>query len=219
MKTVVLSLVVVAFIGAIYGLWQLQPKRQTQTVNSQKSQTTPQENQAFQPQDGTVQKIKTINFKGQMLPNSVVFIYSSDLQVSTKTDQNGSFQKDFTLSPGLNLINIVSIPADPTKESKKSFTLYFDSAAPGKDVAAGIIKTIFDNVITLTTLNGQKNIKTLDSTDTTLPKDITSNQSTSSAKDIRVGDYAIAIGDATDQETITAKKLIIIRDNKPQNNE
>ncbi len=220
MKTVVLFLVLVAFVGVIIGLWQLQPK--PQTVLSEKSQAAslpPQENQSFEPKDGSVLTAKTVQLKGKTIPNSIVFIISNDSQLSTKTDSNGAFQKDVTLTPGLNLIDVISISADLSKDTQKSLSLYLAPDSSTGSVAAGIVKTTFDNVITLTTLNGQANIKVTPSSTITFPKDVASSASPSSGvADIRVGDYAIALGNTT-SDTTTAQKLTIIRDNKPQNSE
>ncbi len=220
MKTAVLFLIVVAFIAVIFGLWQLQPAAKPQTILSEKSQTAPPpEDQAFEPKDGSVLGNKTVTFKGKMLPASLIFIVSNDFQTAVKTSADGAFQKEVTLSPGLNLINVISVLGDLSKDAQKSRVLYFTPSSPGASVAAGSVKTIFDNVITINTLNGQKNVKTATATTFSFPKDATQKESSESAKDIRVGDYAIALGDTVNTDTIAAKSITIIRDNKPQNNE
>lgn len=222
MKTVVLFLVLAAFVGIIIGLWQLQPKPVTvlseKTLNPAPAQT-PQD-QALEPKDGSIAGSKTVTFKGKMLAGSTIFIVSNDFQTSTQADANGVFQKDVTLSPGLNLIDIISVSADLGKDTRKSQSIYFAQDGSSGVVAAGSVKTIFDNVITLTTLNGQANVKVAPSTNITFPKDVTPDASPSSTvADIRVGDYAVALGSSTNADTIAAQKLTIIRDNKPQNNE
>jgi len=221
MKAVIFSLLVVAFIGVIYGLWQLQPKPPaTKTVLSEKSQSAPPpQDQAFEPKEGSVLTSKTVTFKGKMLPNSIIFIVSNDFQTAVKTTSDGAFQKDITLSPGLNLISVISVAGDLSKDTQKLTTLYFAQNSPGPSAAAGSVKTIFDNVVTLNTLNGQKNAKTTSATIISFPKDATQKESEQSAKDIRVGDYAIALGDTQNTDIIAAKSITIIRDNKPQNNE
>lgn len=220
MKTAVLFLIVAAFIGIIFGLWQLQPKAKPQTtVLSEKSQSAPPDDQAFEPKDGSVLGSKTVTFKGKMLPNSIVFIVSNDFQTAVKATSDGAFQKEITLSPGLNLVNVISVSQDLSKDTQKSQILYLAQNQQGTSVAAGSVKTIFDNVITLNTLNGQKNVKLSPATTASFPKDATQKESTESAKDIRVGDYAIALGDTVNSDTIAAKSVTIIRDNKPQNNE
>ncbi|MDO8486838.1 MAG: hypothetical protein Q7S45_00885 [Candidatus Curtissbacteria bacterium] len=222
MKTVVLFLSLVAFVAVVFGLWQLQPK--PITVLSEKSLNptpaqTPQD-QTLEPKDGSIVKSKTVTFKGKMLAGSTIFIVSNDFQTSAQADANGAFQKDITLTPGLNLIDVISISADLSKDTRKSLSLYLAQDGSSGVVAAGSVKTIFDNVITLTTLNSQANIKVAPSTSITFPKDVTPDASpSSSVADIRVGDYAVALGNTANTGTLTAQKLTIIRDNKPQNNE
>lgn len=206
------------FVAVILGLWQLQPQPQTQTVLSEKSQQPPppQEDQ-FEPKDGSVLSAKTVKFKGKMLPGSLIFIVSSDFHLSTQADASGTFEKEVTLAPGLNLIDIISISADLAKESRRKTALYLATDNTFAALAAGSVKTIFDNVITITALNSQQTVRTGSSTKISFPKDAAGEESTESAKDIRVGDYVVALGDPVDSDTVTAKKLTIIRDNKPQN--
>ncbi len=223
MRTIALFLVLVAFVAVIIGLWQLQPRPQTQTVLSEKSQTAPpplQEDQSFEPKDGSILTTKTVQFKGKTIPNYIVFIVSNDFQLTAQADANGAFQKDVTLTPGLNLIDVIGVSADLAKDTQKSLSLYLAQDNSSGIVAAGSVKTIFDNVVTLTTLNGQANIKVTPSSVLTFPKDVTPDASpSSSVSDIRVGDYAVVLGSSTSADTVTAQKLTIIRDNKPQNNE
>lgn len=221
MKTAVLFLSLVAFVGIIFGLWQLQPKAKPQTAFLEKplNPTPVPGDQGFEPKDGSVVKSKTVTFKGKMLPNSIIFIFTNDFQTSVKASSDGAFQKDVTLQPGLNLVNIISVLGDLSKDTQKSPVLYFAPDPPGASVAAGSVKTIFDNVITINTLAGQKNVKITNLSAISFPKDATQKESTGSAKDIRVGDYAIALGDTQNTDTIAAKSVTIIRDNKPQNNE
>ncbi|MEX2028852.1 MAG: hypothetical protein WD988_05130 [Candidatus Curtissbacteria bacterium] len=222
MKVIIFPLAVFAIIGIIYGLWQLQPKAvPTQTVISEKSQDpspAPAESQqALEPQDGSVTTNEVVIFKGKALPGSIVFIVSNDFNATTKANEAGSFAKEVTLSPDLNLIDVISISPDLSKETLKSISVYFSQNSKDTNVAAGTVKTIFDNVITLTTLNGQKNIKTQENTAITFPKDITDAQPAQSAKDIRVGDYAISLGSLENTDTQTAKNITIVRVDKPQN--
>ncbi|MBI2598724.1 hypothetical protein HYW40_00680 [Candidatus Curtissbacteria bacterium] len=209
------------FVAAILGLWQLQPQAPLQTVLSEKSQTSPlpPESQGFEPKDGSVTSDKTVKFKGKMLPDSLIFIISSDFQLTAKADASGAFEKEVTLSSGLNLIDIISVSGDLAKELRKSTALYLADDNTASAVAAGSVKTIFDNVITVSALNSQITVRTSSLTDIVFPQDAAQKESTESAKDIRVGDYLVALGDAKDADTIAAKKITIIRDNKPQNNE
>ncbi|MFI5205440.1 MAG: hypothetical protein ACHQVK_00720, partial [Candidatus Paceibacterales bacterium] len=222
MKTVVAIAVLIVFVGIIYGLWQLQPKAppKAKVDLSTTSESTPaaQVDQGMVPKDGSVISDKTVKLKGQMLPNSIVLMTADSFVQSTKADSSGNFEKEITPSPGLNLINIISIASDFSKDTQKSISLYQTTdSSVGNMVLPGSVKTIFDNLITITTLNGEASVKIPSSVSITFPKDAQGQQSGQSVKDIRIGDYMIALGDSQDDGTLSAKKITIIRENKPQN--
>ena len=146
---------------------------------------------------------------------------SNSESLITKTDNNGNFTKEVELVPGLNLIDLKIATLDAKENFTKSLTLWYEknSQESGSSIYAGTVKNIFDTVITVSTVNAAKNINTSKSTvfEIPTPDEDEQKESTQSAvKTVRVGDFAIGLGDKKDESTITAKKVIIIRENKPK---
>ncbi len=228
---VLFSLIFISlFIYGIYWLWQRQPKdikeQPSQTQNSQvqnpntdnaKVQTN------FKPQDSSVLTSAKVSFTGTVAPNAIAVIYSNSFQATTKSDAQGNFQKDATLSTGLNLFNISIFSQNLDELDKKTLTLYLakDKETVGNSVFAGNVKSIFNNLITLGTAGGDKMVNAQKSTDFTFPKIAGGNSeaTTSAISNVRVGDYIVALGNAAEKDTITAQKITVIRENKPQNSE
>lgn len=218
-KIALFFIILGVFIGLILWLWTLQPQGPKIVSDIKKTISEPNtKEEDSTPKDGTILNTKITKFKGKMLPSSIVLILSNDNQAITKAQLDGGFEKDFNLSPGLNLIDIISISNDFAKEDKKSQTLYLaQDTSGGSRVLAGTVKTIFDNVLTLTTINGQGVLKTKDTTNIQLPKDLDDEEPSLQTQDIRIGDFAIGLGDLARDETLAAKSLTILRANKPQN--
>ncbi len=216
----------------MYWLWQRQPQT-SQLANLQpalEGTTSAIAKESFQtkPPDTTVVITPDIKFEGKTSAGYLVVIYSNDFQVIKRANDNGDYSADLKLSPGLNLLDIVSISQDLTQNQKKSITLYYadspsDEQQTGQTVFAGLVKSIFDTLLSVTTAAGDRNIRTSKSTEFEIP-DKEEQQSTESAvKNVRIGDYAIALGNfpenSKDKDTIISQSLEIIRDNKPQNTE
>lgn len=214
----------------MYWLWQRQPKgakeesaptQSNQVQNPSAEKAKVQSN--LKPQDASILTSAKTTFTGSVAPNSIVIIYSNSIQVTTKSDDKGNFQKDINLSAGLNLFNISVYSQNLDETDRKTLTLYLakDKEVTGNTVYAGSVKSIFNNLITLTTTNGDKNVSAQNSTNFAFPKNVTDNsEATNSAlSNIRVGDYMIALGKSEETDKITAQKITIIRDNKPQNSE
>src|SRR3990167_3713754 len=84
------------------------------------------------------------------------------------------------------------------------------------EVYAGSVKSILDNLITLTTSTGEKSVKKETKTNLILPSPILSKKPAPAPDEsIRIGDFAIALGEVKD-EILNAQDLEIIRENKPQ---
>lgn len=218
------------FIYGMYWLWQRQPKgakEESQPTQSNQVQNPSAEKAKVQsnlkPQDYSILTSAKTTFSGTVTPSSIVVIYSNSIQATTKSDDKGNFQKDITLSSGLNLFNISVFSQNLEEKDKKTLTLYLakDKEVSGNTVYAGSVKSIFNNLITLTTTNGDKNVSSQKSTGFTFPKNVSDNsEATNSAiSNVRVGDYMVAIGKPEETDKITAQKITIIRDNKPQNSE
>lgn len=229
MRYVAPLLILVLLTTSVILLWQRQPKQKSDKVLSENttqstSPTSPEQLEKIQlknPQDQSVITSAKINISGKTTPNSYLAILSNSDIAITKTDNNGNFTKEVELATGLNLIDLKIATLDAKENFTKSLTLWYDknSQESGSSIYAGTVKNIFDTVITVSTVNAAKNINTTKSTafDIPTPDEDEQKESTQSAvKTVRVGDFAIGLGDKKDDNTITAKKVIIIRENKPK---
>jgi len=202
-------------------LWQRQPRGPSErqaTDSSQISDKVKKEAETFQisPAHGTVVDSQTITMSGKSEPNSLVLIYSNDTSGVAKTREDGSYQLQSSLEPGLNLLKIIFVSPSGQITQEENLTLYFSQKDVGKTVAAGSVKSIFDNLVTVTTQTEDINIRTAKSTIFDVPKEEDVKEATEEVDNIRIGDYVIATGDASDQDSLIAKNLQVIRTNKPQ---
>ncbi len=234
-KATIIILIIVCLLGAsIFWLWQRQPKVKSaqtsaQTTTQQSTDTTAQNDslQITAPKNESIVTTSKTSINGKTQTASYVVIYSNSINTVVKSDKDGNFQTDINLTDGLNLISIQTITGDPQKRITKSLTIWSAKKDPGASaVYAGSVKNIFDTVLTITTQNGDKTVNTSKSTQVNLPngeEEQAIKQATASANQkIRIGDFAIALGDPAqsgNKDTITGRSIQIIRDNKPQNNE
>lgn len=224
-KTTIAAIIFVIFVPLlIYWLWQRQPKGMTLTQEplTQGSQNQSATQSAVQSpkvriEDGKILKQKKLQLQGQVPPNSLVVIYSDTANAIVKSDQAGSFTNDIDLVSGLNLISISVLSPDYKEIAAKNLTYYQDSTnSTNTTVYAGLVKSIFENTITLTTQSGDLPIKKDSSTLVDIPR-LPGVQTQPQDQDIRVGDYMIALGKAVTNGQLEAKNIDILRDNKPQN--
>ena len=202
-------------------MWQRQPRGPSErqaTDSSQISDKVKKEAETFQisPAHGTVVDSQTVTMSGKSEPNSLVLIYSNDTSGVAKTREDGSYQLQSSLEPGLNLLKIIFVSPSGQITQEENLTLYFSQKDVGKTVAAGSVKSIFDNLVTVTTQTEDINIRTAKSTIFDVPKEEDVKEATEEVDNIRIGDYVIATGDASDQDSLIAKNLQVIRTNKPQ---
>lgn len=227
-KYLVIFILVASFIFLVYWLWQRQPKvdniRTPKAAESNVIQTP--ETFKITPPDGSVLTSKKVKFNGKVNPGYLA-IYSNDFQVVIKVDQNGKFEKEVDLSDGLNLFKLVSF-SDKLKQDQENSLVYLlaKDTKDGNTIFAGPVKTILDNLLTISGPNGQKNIRSTKDTNITLPKppaaEKNKNEASGSAlQNIRVGDFLIAQGNlasSNKNDEITAKKIEVTREDKPQIN-
>lgn len=222
-------LIIFAFvIFTMYWLWQRQPKSQDQNLRSQteNSKELPAAQTAnIKPQNFSVLASTTIKLEGESKPNEYVAIYSNDANYLAKTKNDGKFEQTITLTLGLNLIEVIVFSISYDEQLKHQLTYWVinqdirggaKTQDTAKTVFAGTIKTIFDNILTIQTSSGEKSVRVTAGTQLDVPEIEDEEESTRSAlENIRVGDYAIALGDLSD-ETLNAKKLTVARKDKPQ---
>jgi len=134
----------------------------------------------------------------------------------TESQDDGNFKLEAEFPNGLSQLQIIVLNNGLEEIQNIMFPLYIseDKADKNSMFIAGTINRIFDNNITLSTKDGNSDIKITSST-----KNIGRAKSpakTSEEKlDIRVGDYLVAIGQKT-PEILSAEKIEIFRENKPK---
>lgn len=218
------SLALLIFL--IVWLWQRQPSGPVQTVLSQQtkaqdSQKQPAADSMAKPQDNLVVATGKIKIRGKLNPNDYLVITSNLYNKIVKTEIDGSFNVEVTLQKDLNLIDYISLSSDLKKISVYPLTFYYSPDKKFKSVQSGSVKSIFDTLLTLSTPNGEINVRTSTSTELDIPKleeDQTAESTGAALRSIRVGDYAISLGENSDQNTQNSGSLTIIRQNIPQNN-
>lgn len=211
----------------IVWLWQRQPSAPQQSVLSQKTESESNQNptddkSALKPQDNLVVATEKIKIKGKLNPNDYLIIASNNFNKVTKAGVVGDFEVEVALQTGLNLIDYIAASSDLKNLNKNPLTFYYSPDKKFKSVYTGSVKSIFDTLLTITTTNGEINARTSRSTELDIPSaepDAGIEESTSTAlRNIRVGDYAISLGENSDQNTQNSASITIIRQNIPQNN-
>lgn len=219
------SLALLIFL--IVWLWQRQPSGPSQTVLSQQTkakdaQIQPAADSVAKPLDNLVVATEKIKIRGKLSPNDYLVITSNLFNKIVKTEIDGSFEVELTLQKDLNLIDYISLSSDLKKINVYPLTFFFSPDKKFKSVQAGSVKSIFDTLLTLTTPNGEINVRTSAATELAIPKleeDETAESTGAALRSIRVGDYAISLGENSDSNSQNSQSLTIIRQNKPQNNQ
>ena len=219
-KYLTLIILIFSTIGLMYWLWQRQPR--PKELETTQKEATAAANQLLkqefitEPSDFGVLTSGNVIVKGKTNPNDLVAIYSNNFQYVLKANTEGQFTKEVQLETGLNLINVTTL-STKDKTQNQTLTLYFDKNTDNKNVFAGSVKNIFDTLLTLSTTAGERNARTAKSTDFDIPQDEDEKEATATGvKLVRIGDYAIALGNTTDSDTLLAQSVVILRDNKPQ---
>lgn len=220
------SLALLIFL--IVWLWQRQPSGPVQTVLSQQTKAPDTQKQSStdtkaKPQDNLVVATEKIKIRGKLNPNDYLVITSNLFNKIVKTGIDGSFDVEVALQKDLNLIDYISLSSDLKKINIYPLTFYYSPDKKFKSVYVGSIKSIFDTLLTITTPNGEISARTSTSTELDIPKveeDAQIAESTGTAlRNVRVGDYAISLGENSDPKSQNSASLTVIRQNKPQNSE
>jgi len=216
-KIALASIAFVILSTIIVVLWQRQPKA-PQIANTAQTQIEPQKEDTptITPDDGSVINSKTVKIQGKAQKDNTVIIYSNSFQDIIKAGGGGGFEKEAALEDGLNLIKIIYLNPSLEVSGEFNLTLYSSTDDVGDTAAAGSVKSIFDNLVTVTTTAGDVNVRTSKSTNFDVPEEEDVKEATSEVDNVRIGDYVIATGDATDEDSILAKNFAVIREDKPQ---
>lgn len=211
-------LIIATFLYGLYWLWQRQPKPQEKASPPSQEAKEVRQPQAVEiiPQSFSVLSDPKTRIQGKSKPETLVAVYSNDFNYLVQTDAVGKFEQDMELTEGLNLAEIVVFDRDLREETRIS-TIYWLSGKEkvGNTVYAGPVKTIFDNLITVSTISGEKTVKIAQSATIELPKGEEAESTKSASENIRVGDYLIALGEIAG-DNLNAQRVEVIRKNKPQ---
>ena len=221
-NTLLLLLIVCAFTYAIWWLWQRQPKIQTeQKKQTSMEQIKPSQNAGFvkNPKDLQVLASGKIDIAGKVDGETYIVIVSNSTSAIGKSAKDGEFKIPIELSEELNLLDIQVFDNNLNAQGAEEKTLFVaqkETLPQNWQVYAGSVKSILDNLITLNTQTGEKNVKKDTKTNLILPSPPSSKkQKPTPDESIRIGDFAIALGEVK-EEILNAQNLEIIRENKPQ---
>ena len=203
-------------VTVIVLLWQRQPNLNTPVEqNSSKATITKQiETVTLEiiPSTGSILNEQLITFEGKSSANNYILLVSNNTLGISQADDNGDFDLEVELVTGLNLINIFSIRDDFSQDHEMSLTIYITEDSEDTTILAGPVKSIFDNIITISTNEGDHTIRQKTSTDIILPEDDDEED-----EEIRVGDYLITLGEIENEKDFNATLIEIIREDKPHN--
>jgi len=219
-KPVLIALVFFILIATVvYWLWQRQPKPnepQVKTPAPQAIQKKLEETQLeITPASGHVLAENNVTFEGKTFGTSYIIISASNTLGITQANENGEFKIEAELAQGLNLIDVIAIDPNLAELKTLPLTLYIDPDSKVSTVLTGPVKSIFDNLITITTAQGEQTIRQKSSTKLILPE----TESDKEDDDIRVGDFIIALGEIENEKDFDTSSIEVIREEKPQNNE
>ena len=184
-------------------------------------QIKPSQNTGFvkNPKDSQVLTSGKIDILGKVDGETYIVIVSNTTSAMGKSAKDGEFKIPIELSEGLNLLDIQVFDNKLSAQGAEQKTLFVtqkETLPQNWQVYAGSVKGILDNLITLTTSTGEKSVKKETKTNLILPSPPLSKKSTPAPlESIRIGDFAIALGETKD-EILNAQDLEIIRENKPQ---
>lgn len=215
-RFILIILFLAGLAWGIYWLWQRQPRLKNEESKPEGSKQVQIQDEKIKPADFSILTSQSVKIEGKTNPQSYVAIYSNAFGEVVKTDKEGKFEKSVNLEKGLNLVQLVSISPELKDSSDTTLTYWVGDASDGKTVYAGSIKSILVDNLTVSTSSGEKTIKTSKTTTMDLPPQDEEKPSTKSVlSNLRVGDYLIALGDLG-QDYLNAKKIQVIRENKPQ---
>lgn len=202
----------------MYWLWQRQPTTQDKTTNTKISSVNPstsplpEELFTFSPQGNVIVSKNKIDFEGKTSPNEFVLVFSNFSQNISKADNQGKFQISINLAEGINQITLKSLDESFKESYAKTVSFYQDSESKDTKFYSGLVKSTFDTLITITVEGNDQTIRQKSSTELFYDDSIDEEDT-----DIRVGDFIMALGNATENKDFDANSLYILRNNKPKN--
>ena len=221
-KLILIVILLLAFIYSIYWLWQRQPKpaQIKQETTNQVQTPKPQKAGFVQvPKDSQILSSGKIEISGKVDSEAYIVVVSNSTSAIGRSEKSGEFKIPIELARGLNLLDIQVFDNNLSAIGSEQKTVYVAEGEPlpqNWEVYAGSVKSILDNLITLTTSTSEKSVKKETKTNLILPSPILSKKPAPAPDEsIRIGDFAIALGEVKD-EILNAQDLEIIRENKPQ---
>lgn len=218
-KLILLVLFLVALGSVIYFLWQRQPqvktKPQDETTKNQEEKLLTSE---IEPRNGAVLTSGEVEIEGTAKPSQLVLVYSNSDQKMLNADSAGKFKQKMNLTENLNLIKVIYFKDQNKVEIEKNLSYYIlpkNSKSNAKNVVAGSVKSIFENILTVSTSDFETKVTIDKSTQIESPKDEEKESAGTGIDLFRVGDFVIALTSEPKDEDTKGLSLQIIRNNKP----
>ena len=222
--TIILTSAVIFFS---YWLWQRQPKKTTPQPETKVTQDeiikSDDENIVVKttPEDGAIVDNNALPLTIKTSAQNYFAVSATADNPITKTDDKGQAKVDLKLSDGLNIVKVTVFNRGFSKTFDKQIAIYLKPAKKNVDakiLAAGTVKNLFEDVVTITTFAGDKNIKTKGAkVASPSPSPVSKSKSPNPAEQkFRVGDFLLVLGNPASSDQIEATSIEIFRDNKPQ---
>lgn len=202
----------------MYWLWQRQPtldnnsKITKNPISSPSTQPDIEETFTYSPEGNIIISKERIDFEGNTSPNKIVIVYSNYSQNITRADNQGIYKLAINLAEGLNQITLTSLDESFKETFSKTLSFYQDTDSEDTKFYSGPIKSTFDTLLTIMVDGEDQIIRQKSSTETFFDESIDDEDT-----DIRVGDFVMALGNATKTKDFEANSLFVLRKNKPKN--
>ncbi|MFC1649767.1 hypothetical protein ACFL2C_03605, partial [Patescibacteria group bacterium] len=182
------------------------------------------------PNEDELQTENTINIKGLASPNSFVIISAESEDQILKTENDGGFEADVELEPGLNrilvasfdesgsinnqILNIVYSSAYETdtrdvEDVRDEVEERIENAKNRTKVLIGEITDLTDSTIQVTDDSDRIVLVSVDSEHTDFI-DSTNKSSTIDYEDLAIGNYTIAMGTYDENDVMNSSRVLVI---------
>jgi len=197
-----------------YWLWQRQPKKTTPQPETKVTQDeiikSDDENIVVKttPEDGAIVDNNALPLTIKTSAQNYFAVSATADNPITKTDDKGQAKVDLKLSDGLNIVKVTVFNRGFSKTFDKQIAIYLKPAKKNVDakiLAAGTVKNLFEDVVTITTFAGDKNIKTKGA-----------KVASPSPSPVSKSKSLLVLGNPASSDQIEATSIEIFRDNKPQ---
>ncbi len=214
-------IIIFSLIGfTVYWLWQRQPKPKVEepqtkieTVVKNEEDTKPA-TFITSPKPYQILADTKLRVEGIAQPDTTIIIITDSQAAALKSQKDGTISYELEIPNGLSLIQVVALDQKFEEAQNVTIPVYVSKGETKyKAFYSGSVNKIFENTITLSTIEGTVDIATAPDTQKVLTNPAAAKKTTGKP-DVRVGDYLIVLGQAN-QEVFRAELIEIFRDTKP----